>query len=93
MRLEVKERENKNFYDEFLYMAFHYRSIKKCPRQKVSSISLEAIMYCVISLLLLGFFGYLYLEEKSTFHLAGLGFCVVVFLVSIFYLFLVHKNI
>lgn len=96
MKLEIHERDTRPFYDEFVYLSFHYQDIHKNPKKKTHFISYEAILYSVISILLTLFFLYLYVTDKSTFHLLGLIFVGFVFLLSLLYLFLaflcIHKH-
>ena len=52
MKIEVKTRGVKEYYDEFLYMAYKYKSIKKNPKMKAHKLTSYLIFY--LSVVLLG---------------------------------------
>lgn len=91
MKLEIKERGSREFYDEFLYVVFHHKKVRKKPTKKVHSLFKEAIRYIVISLFLFLLTAYLYFSDSTGFFLFGFCFCGFVFGLSLFYLWLVQN--
>lgn len=52
MKLEIKEKGSKNYYDEFLYLVFNYKKIRNNPYKKIKRLTILGYSYFGISTIL-----------------------------------------
>lgn len=93
MKIEIKERGSKKFYDEFLYIVSKYSKIKKNPKRKVRSLTFEIIMYIIfvsVAILLITSF---YINDNSSIYLILIGMLSILLLLIIVYLLSIIKRI
>ena len=93
MRLEVKERGTKEYYDEFLYVVSKYKNFKKNPRRKAYQFTKYLFFYniFVFFTLLLNF--YFYLDNKDLIFIFMTGALTVTLLIQVIYLILCKKRL
>lgn len=48
MIIEIEEKENKNFYDEIMYISSNYYIFKKNPKTKVHSLTKVFLLYIIL---------------------------------------------
>ena len=46
--IEIEEKENKNFYDEIMYISSNYYIFKKNPKTKVHSLTKVFLLYIIL---------------------------------------------
>lgn len=93
MKLEIKERGLKEYYDEFLYVASKYKSFLKNPiRKAYSSVKMLyfSIAYIFLAIFLITYF---YIMDKNYLYVFFLGILLILLLFSIFYTIFVKKRI
>ena len=73
MKFEFKERESREFYDEILFVAAHYRKIIINKNKKVTKLSTYMIKNLIISLIFTIILTLYYLKTKSKFEFFMIG--------------------
>ena len=91
MKLEVKERGSKCFYDEFLSVMMKYKKIIKNPHKKVNRLSKEVIGLMLLSVFLLIVFIILY--KFKGYSIICVVLFSLIFILSIIYYLLMNKRI
>ena len=66
MRLEVKERGSKEYYNEFLYVVSRHKKFKKNPRRKSYQFTKYLVFYNIFTFFVLLLNFYFYLDTKKT---------------------------
>ena len=93
MRLEIKENAKKEYYDEFLYIVFRHRKIRRCPRKKACQLSKYLMCYniiCIISIILFVLF---YIDTKRPIFLFLDGMLTIIFMFLVVYYMIVKKRL
>lgn len=93
MRLEVKERGSKEYYDEFLYVVSKYKKFKKNPRRKAYQFTKYLIVYNIFVLFVLLLNFYFYLDTEKTIFMFMTGALTVSLMIQITYLVMCKKRI
>ena len=93
MKIRIKERESKKFYDEVLFVTSYYYKILKNHKKRISRMTLEFMKY----LLLIGVFLlltiYLYLDTKDNFYIFVMSVYGIFLIFCIYFIFLSYKRI
>ena len=66
MKIEVKERGSKKFYDEFLYIVSNYQKIIRNPHRKNRGLLYSVIGYGICALIFAVGFAIAYFIDKRT---------------------------
>ena len=93
MKIEIKDRGQKEYYDEFLYVSTNMSRIKNNPYMKVGSATKIALIYSIISFICGILFSLIYYFNRSTLYLIVLILFGILFIFSLFYIFLINKTI
>ena len=93
MKFEFKERESREFYDEILFVAAHYRKIIINKNKKVTKLSTYMIKNLIISLIFTIILTLYYLKTKSKFEFFMIGVLIALIAYCVYYLFYIRKRI
>lgn len=93
MKIEVKERGSRAFYDEFLYVASNYKKIKKNPEKRVYRLTYSLISYEFILLLCIGLITSFYLKENDILFMFLIGMLSLLFVFVLMYAIMINKRI
>ncbi len=93
MKIEVKERGSKSYYDEFLFVVNKYRSLLKKPNVKVSKLTVFLKQYLLLILLSIIIFIASYIFTYDILFILFTGMLSILFIFSIYYLILINKRI
>jgi len=94
MKLEITERGENSFYDEFLYILSNYKKILINPKMKVSKLTLYALKLTIISLVFLILFTIFYILDSSfKFFIVVIGLFTFLVILGTIYYFLIRSNI
>lgn len=93
MKIEINEKPNKNFYDEFLSVSIKYRKILKNPNIKIKKITRELIKLIIMALLTLIFLivSYVYFKDTLFMFLTGIIFLLLIY--TVMYYIAINKRI
>ena len=64
MKLEIKEKPTKNFYNEILYVQTNYKKILKNPSKKVKKLTTSILLYLLTSIIAILISLYFYMQDK-----------------------------
>ena len=92
MKIEVKEKANKEYYDELLYIVSN-NTLKKNPHSKVKKITTHSILLGLISLIILIPFIILYIYDHYVMYLVVIVLFSISIILSIFYYILINKKL
>lgn len=84
MKFSIKERGSKEYYNEFLYVAFNYKMFLKNPHKKTHKLTNMLLYYGIMLLLFIGLFIYFYMDESNSFYLICTGIFIFVFILDVF---------
>ena len=87
MKLVIKERGSKDYYNEFLYVAFNYKKILNNPNKKAKKITNSLLLYGLFIILSILLFIYFYKTDNSKLYLVFIGMFIFILLADIFMLF------
>ena len=93
MRLEVKERGTKEYYDEFLYVVSKYKEFKKNPRRKAYQFTKYLILCNIFVLFALLINFYFYFDTKDLVFIFMTGALTVALIIQVVYLVMCIKRI
>ena len=93
MRLEIKENASKEYYDEFLYIVFRHRKIRRCPRKKAYRLSKYLMCYNIICIIFIIFFILVYIKTKDPLFLFLDGMLTIIFMFFVIYSMIVKKRL
>ena len=93
MRLEVKERGSKEYYDEFLYVVSRHKKFKKNPRRKAYQFTKYLVFYNIFTFFVLLLNFYFYIDTKKTIFIFMTGALTLALMIQIVYLFVCRKRI
>lgn len=93
MKIEVKERGTRSFYDEFLYIAFNYRSFRKRPHKRAYRLTSYLIGNECFVLLAIILFALSYKEGSDVVDVFLMGMFAFLFIYILFYLIITIKRI
>ena len=93
MKIEVKERGSKEFYDEMLYVITYCKKFLKNPRKKAWKYSSYLYLMMAVSIVMLGVFIAMYLFEKEWYSLVMLGAFTLMLFILLFQLIAIKKRI
>lgn len=94
MKIEIKDRENRNYYDELLYITSNYKKIFDNPKKKAHSLSIDALVMGIISFVALILFIILYRNNNSyRLFLFGIYLFILLIVLSIVYYLLIQRRI
>ena len=83
MKIEIKERGSKQYYDEFLYIMFRYKDFKKRPFQKAYCLTNCLLVLIFISLIVSIFSAILYFENRNVWYICILILFFLIFIFSL----------
>lgn len=89
MKINIIKKPSKDYYDEFLYLAFKYKRIKQNPNKKATKMTtylFKQMIFVIIYLLILLLF---YYTDSNIFYL----FLAVVIVILLFALGIYYYNI
>ena len=93
MKITIKERGSKSFYDEFLYVCYFIKKFLKKPFTKVNKMTnyliLNLIITSAVTILEIIYYSY----YRDNLILFVIGFLSLLILYLLFYLFRVYKRI
>lgn len=93
MKIEIKKRGDKSYYNELLYVCFKLDNIRKNPNQKVHQLT-NYLLLCSLGILLgIIMFILFYLDDKKIVYIFLTGMLAVILLMVIIYFILVNKRI
>lgn len=93
MRLEIKERGTKEYYDEFLYAVSRYRKFKKDPRIKTHQFTKYLIVCNIFVLFALLLNAYFYFDTNKTIFAFMTGALVVSYIIQVTYFVVIKKRL
>ncbi len=93
MKIEVKTRGSKEFYDEMLYVITYWKKFVKNPKKKAWQYSKYLCLFMVVSALMCGAFVALYLTDGDWYSLVMIGAFVILFLFTLSLFIAVKKRI
>ena len=93
MKIEVKKRGSKEFYDEMLYVITYYKKFIKNPRKKAWRYTNYLSLFLIISLSMCGAFVAMYMMDKEWYSLVMVGAFLLMFFFIIVFLVTVKKRI
>ena len=93
MKIEVKERGSKEFYDEMLYVITYCKKFLKNPRKKAWKYSSYLYLMMAVSIAMFGAFIAMYLWEKEWYSLVMIGVFLLLFFFILILLITVKKRI
>lgn len=93
MKIEVKTKGSKEYYDEFLYMAFKYKRIKKNPKMKARKLTSFLICHDSFILLSIILFIIFYWQYNDLVFIFFCGMMTLLFIYILIYLKAVKKQI
>ncbi len=92
MKIEVKEKGSKEYYDELLYIVSN-NVLQKNPHKKIKRITTHAIQLGIISLLILIPFTVLYILSPTAMYLIVIILFTICVILSVVYYILITKKI
>ncbi len=94
MKLEIKEKPTKNFYNEILYVQTNYKKILKNPSKKVKKLTTSILLYLLTALVAILISLYFYMQDKphNIFQYYAFFF-LILFIFAFFYLLLVNRRL
>ena len=93
MRLEIKEISSREYYDEFLYIVFRHRKIRKSPRRKVYQFTKYIMTYMILSFCAVVLFNLFYVDSNEPFFLFLTGMLTVLLFILLVYQITYTKRI
>ncbi len=93
MKIEVKERGSKEFYDEMLYVITYHKKFEKNPKHKAWKYSSYLYLMMAVSIVMLIAFIAMYLWEKEWYSLVMIGVFLLLFFFILVLFITVKKRI
>ena len=93
MKIEVKKRGSKEFYDEMLYVISYCKKFIKKPNQKAWRYTNYLYMFMVISVIMCGIFVAMYLLDNKWYNMVMTGAFLLAFFFTLILLVTVKKRI
>lgn len=93
VKLEISERGNFSYYDEFLYIMSNIKKISSNNKIKVKKLTSVAYIYTAISFIFMLIFFISYIVKKDNLYLYILCFFSFIFVFSIVYLVMILNRI
>ena len=93
MKIEIKERGSREYYNEILYIASKYKKIIKNPKTKVNNFTKSKIIYSIIAVLVILAYIYLYYIYNDVLFIFLSGIISFALLYNIMYLININKRI
>ena len=93
MRLEIKGTSSREYYDEFLYIVFRNRKLRKSPRRKVYQFTKYILIYMICSFFAVVLFNLFYLDTNDGVFLFLTGMLTLLLFILLIYQFTYTKKI
>ena len=93
MKIEVKERGSKNYYDEFLYIISNYRKFRKNPNKKVHRLTINLLVYDILLLFSIIILLLFYVVDKDHLFIFLIGMLSLLFIFMLLYLIMINIRI
>ena len=93
MKIKVNERGPKDYYDEFLYIAFRYKDFKKKPERKAYRLTSFLLVLIPITILCMILTIIMYINTKDILDIVLITLLVFIFLVSLKYFIVTKKHL
>ena len=93
MKIEVKERGSKAYYDEFMYVASYYRKFQKNPGRKIRRMTRFLLSYELLVLFAIAAICFFYFIYPDRLYVFLLGMLALVLLMSVLLHYRVEKRI
>lgn len=93
MKLEITETGNKEYYDEFLYIANIYQKFKKNPRRKAHEFTKVLLLWTIITIVYTLLLTCAYLKTNDAFYIFLIGMTCFAIFFEIMYLIILNKKI
>ena len=94
MKIEIKEKPTRNFYNEILYIQTNYKKILRNPSRRAGKLTTSVILYLLTAFTAILVSLYFYTQDKpnNIFQYYAFFF-LILFIFAFFYLILVNRRL
>ena len=93
MKIEIKERGSKDYYDEFLYIAFRYKDFLRKPKRKAYHVTKFLLLTMVFALISIIFSIIVYLNTNDILYIVLTTLLLFILGISLCYYVIMKKQI